>query len=519
MPSFDVIVIGGGTNGLAAAHRLAASGRKVLLLESGPVAGGAAVAQEFAPGFRTPGLAHLANMIDPRVLSGMGLERHGLGFVTTNLTSTALSPTGDHLVLEGAAGAILKGSVSDADRKTWAALRQQLLAFAGVLAPFKAITAPRIAKGVGNDYFKLAKLGLGVRMLGKADFREFLRMILINVYDVLNDELTDPRLKGLLAFDATLGSWLGPRSPNSLILLLNRLAGEAAGQRGAIALPKGGMGAVAAAMVSAATAAGVTLRTGTAVESLIIEDDRATGVRLAGGEEMRAGLVVSAISPKTTFLSLVGPRHLDAGFVGRIRNVKSRGAAAKLHLALKGVPDFRGADLKSRLVIAPSETAVELAFNAVKYGEVPARPVMEIVIPSAHEPGFAPDGQHVLSAVVQFAPHAPKGDRDGIRLEYVRNTLGILEEHAPGLGDLITHAELLMPYDIEAKYGMIGGNWHHGELSVEQMLFLRPTPGIAQYSTPINGFCLAGAGSHPGGGISGAPGWNAAGRIISEVRA
>ncbi len=519
MPSFDVIVIGGGTNGLAAAHRLQKSGRKVLVLESAAVAGGAAVAQEFAPGFRTPGLAHIANMIDGRVMAGMDLARNGLGFVSANLNSTALSPNGDHLVLEGAAGATLKGAVSDAERKNWAALRKQLMAFAGVLAPFKQITAPRIAKGVGNDYFRLAKFGLGVRMLGKKDFREFLRMILINVYDVLNDELTDKRLKGLLAFDATLGSWLGPRSPNSLILLLNRLAGETAGQRGAIALPQGGMGAVAAAMVKAATASGVALRTGAVVESLIIEEDRATGVRLVGGEELRASLVVSAISPKTTFLKLVGPRHLDAGFTKRISDQKSRGAAAKLHLALKAAPNFMGADLKSRLVIAPSETEVELAYNAVKYGEVPKRPVMEIIIPSAHESGFAPEGQHVLSAVVQFAPHAPKAGTEAARAEMLENTLAMLEEHAPGIRALVTHAELLMPYDIEARHGMVGGNWHHGELSVEQMLFLRPIAGMAQYSTPIDGLWLAGAGCHPGGGISGASGWNAAERIIKEVRA
>lgn len=519
MPSFDVIVIGGGTNGLAAALRLQKSGRKVLVLESAEVAGGAAVSHEFAPGFRAPGLAHIANMIDPRVASGMDLARHGLGFVTTNLNSTALSATGDHLVLEGVAGATLKGTVSDAERKSWAALRKQLLAFAGVLAPFKQITAPRIAKGVGNDYFKLAKFGLGVRMLGKADFREFLRMILINVYDVLNDELTDKRLKGLLAFDATMGSWLGPRSPNSLILLLNRLAGEAAGQRGAIALPKGGMGSVAAAMVKAVTAAGVTLRTGAVVENLILEQDRAVGVRLAGGEELRARLVVSAISPKTTFLKLVGPRDLDAGFAKRISDQKSRGAAAKLHLALKAAPNFRGADLKSRMVIAPSEEAVELSYNAVKYGEVPKRPVMEIIIPSAHEKGHAPDGQHVLSAVVQFAPHAPKAGADAARAAMLENTLAMLEEHAPGIRALVTHAELLMPYDIEARYGLVGGNWHHGELSVEQMLFNRPVAGIAQYATPIEGLWLAGAGCHPGGGISGAAGWNAAERIIKEVRA
>ena len=198
MPSFDVILVGGGTNGLACAARLQRAGRKVLVLEAADTAGGAAVAHDFAPGFRTPGLAHLVNMLDPRVSEGMDLARHGLSYVSANLSSTALDAAGDHLVLEGAAGATIKGSLSAADRKSWKALRAQLLAFAGVLAPFRAITPPRIAKGVGNDYLKLAKLGLGVRMLGKADFREFLRMILINVADVAEDELTDDRLKGLL---------------------------------------------------------------------------------------------------------------------------------------------------------------------------------------------------------------------------------------------------------------------------------------------------------------------------------
>ncbi|MBL9051185.1 MAG: NAD(P)/FAD-dependent oxidoreductase [Tabrizicola sp.] len=514
MPSFDLIVIGGGTNGLAAAHRLQKSGRKVLVLDSATTPGGTAVASEFAPGYRSPGLAHVANMIDPRVASGMALDRHGLAFVAENLASTAVSATGDHLVLEGAAGAVLKGTISEADRKAWAELRRQLLAFAGGLQPFKAMTPPRLSRGADNPMLTLARHALGIRMMGKADFREFLRMILINVYDVLNDELEDPRLKGLLAFDATLGSWLGPRSPNTLIQLLNRYAGEASGQRAALALPKGGMGAVAAAMLRAAEAAGVNVRSQARVEGIILEDGRAKGVRLAGGEEIRAGCIVSAIGPKQTFLDLVGPRQLDTGFVNQIRNLKSRGAAAKLHLALTGTPDFRGADLRTRLVIAPSEAAVELAYNPVKYGEVPAHPVMEIILPSAHEPGFAPAGGHVLSAIVQYAPYAPKAGKDAARAEMLENTLSVLETHAPGIRGLVAHAELLMPYDIEARYGLAGGNWHHGELSVEQMLFLRPVAGMAQYQTPVEGLWLASAGAHPGGGISGAPGWNAAERII-----
>ncbi len=500
MPSYDVIIIGAGTNGLACAAKLAASGRKVLVLEAGATAGGGAITYEFAPGFQVSGLAHLYQGLDPRVVAGMKLESANSAQA---LLTTALSATGDHLTIKGA-------HVSGGpDAAAYAMLHKRLTSFAGVLAPFRAMAPPRIAKGVGNKYLRLAKLGLGLRMLGKDEFREFLRMILINVADVLDDDLTDDRLKGALAFDATLGAWLGPRSPNSLILLLNRLSMGAS-----IYIPKGGMGSVTAAMEHAVLAAGASLRLNAAVARVIVEADRAVGVTLATGEELRGGVVISAINPRTTFQKLVGPQHLDAGFFKRTHHIRSRGGAGKLHLALKGPPDFRGADLKSRLVIAPSIRAVENSFNAVKYGEVPDMPVIEIVLPSAHDAGFAPVGCHTLSAIVQFAPHDPIASHDAARAKMLENTLAVLETHAPGIRDMIAHAELLMPYDIEARFGMVGGNWHHGELAVEQMLFLRPLPEAAQYSTPLPGLWLAGAGNHPGGGITGAAGWNAAERIL-----
>ena len=500
MPSYDAIIIGAGTNGLACAGRLALSGRKVLVLEAGEVAGGGANTVEFAPGFRVSGLAHLYQGLDPRVVAGMKLDAV---LPATVLPTTALSSLGDHLTIQGAS---LSGGP---DAAAYFALHKRLTAFAGVLAPFRALTPPRIAKGVGNDYLRLAKLGLGLRLLGKEEFREFLRMILINVADVLDDDLTDDRLKGALAFDATLGAWLGPRSPNSLILLLNRLS-----MGPSLAAPKGGMGVVTQAMVRAVENAGVALRLNAQVARVIVEGDRAVGVTLASGEDARAPLVISAINPRVTFQQLVGPQHLDAGFYKRTHHVRSRGGAAKLHLALSGTPDFRGADLKSRLVIAPSIRVVENSFNAVKYGEVPPRPVLEAVLPSAHEAGFAPDGCHTLSAIVQFAPHDPKAGKEAARAQMLENTLAVLETHAPGIRAMISHAELLMPYDIEARYGMAGGNWHHGELAVEQMLFLRPMPEAAQYSTPLPGLWLAGAGNHPGGGITGAAGWNAATQIV-----
>ncbi len=498
MPSFDAIVIGGGTNGLACAARLAMKGARVTLLEAGEMPGGGAAVREFAPGYLAPALAHTTRGMDARVMTGMGLERHGLSF----------HPALPTMVLGADPLTVMRGKTSGPDAEAHAALHAKLSEFARVLAPFRALTPPRLTS-TGNEWGKLARLGLGIRALGRADFREFLRMILINIADVAEDELTDDRLKGLLAFDATLGAWLGPRSPNSLILLLNQLA---IGPD--ILVPKGGMAALAGAMTKAAEAAGVTLRSNSAVARVMVEGDRAVGVELASGEVLRAGVIISAISPRVTFQKLVGPRHLDAGFFARVQHIRSRGGAAKLHLALTAAPTVP--DLMARMVIAPSVRVVEDAFNPVKYGEVPQAPVLEFVMPSAFDAGLAPEGHHILSATVQFAPHAPKAGLAAARAAMLENTLRVLETHVPGLRGQIAHAELLMPQDIEARFGMVGGNWHHGELAVEQMLFLRPLREAAQYGTPLPGLYLASAGSHPGGGINGAAGWNAAERVLHE---
>jgi len=495
MPSFDTIIIGAGPNGLAVAHRLATRGVKVLVLEAAETPGGGAF------------LSHLSYNLDPRVEKAMKLAGHGLEWQTTNLATTALSPDGNHLRLEGPIAARLSGDISDADRKAWAALRARLLRFAAVLSPLNQMTPPRVAKGAGNPMLKLAMIGLRARMLGAADFRELGRILLTNVHDLLDDELADPRLKGALAFDATLGGWLGPRSPNSVLPWLVRLSGQTAGVQGALGLPKGGMAALGAAMARAAEAQGVTLRCAARAARIIVEDERVQGVALVSGEELRASRVVSTVAPKTTLLGLIGPRHLDAGLTTRARHQKARGAAAKLQLTLRGLPDFQGANPKDRLLIAASEHAVETAFNPVKYGRTPDAPVMEIILPTAHEP--VPDLNHRLSAIVQFAPHAPP-DRKAARADMLAACLRQLETHAPGIGALVESAEILMPYDIEDRFGLPGGQWHAGELSVEQMLFLRPLPGIAQYRGPVPGLWLASAGCHPGGGVSGSAGWNAA---------
>ena len=490
MPSCDVVIIGAGVNGLAAALRLARAGRSVVVVDR-DIPGGTARVHEFHPGYRAA-LAHLWQGLDPRL--GVTVPATRVTTVVTGLQPLRLA------TLTGKAEGL-----APEDLAAWEEMRARLTRFARVLAPFRAMTPPRI-KGA-NDLFALSRIGLSIRGMGAADFRELLRVALINVADLLEDDLTDDRLMGLCAFDATLGAWMGPRSPNSLFVWLNRIA---AGEQ--LSFPQGGPAAGIHALTTACAAAGVQVIAGDAVARIDIAADRAVGLTLASGDHVAAGTVLSAIAPQATF-ALVPPDHHDTGMMRAVRAIRSRGGAAKLHLALTGAPAFPGAQLTDRIVLAPSVDAVEQAWNPGKYGEVPARPVMEIVIPSAHDATLAPSGGQVLSAIVQFAPHAPR-DPDATRAAMLDNTLTVLEEAAPGLRALIAHAELLLPSDIEHRYGLQGGNWHQAELSVEQMLFLRPFHGAAQYRTPIPGLWLGGAGSHPGGGINGTAGWNAACALI-----
>lgn len=518
MTSFDAIIIGGGHNGLVAATTLAKAGRKVLVLEAAGDVGGAARTEEFAPGFRVSSIAHVLNRLHPDVVKSLELEKHGLTLARGDFVpSVALSKDGPPLVLHGAYGEVLTGA-RPSEQSAWKELRAQLLRYAGILKPFLARRPPDLG---GMSLLETAALGqsaLALKKLGKEDMRDFLRVLLMNVADLLDEQLEDDRLKGLLAFDATLGSHLGPRSPTSLLGLYYRLAGETGGAAGAQIVPKGGMGAVVSAIRAAAENVGVTIRTGTPVAKIIIEKGRAVGVRLDNGEILPARTIVSAINPATTFLDLVGPREIDTGFVRKVRNIRMKGDAAKLNLALDRPPQFAGvdaADHRGRLVIAPSPDHVERAFNPSKYGEFSIEPVMEITLPSLADPSLAPSGACVLSAVVQYAPYAPKEGWDAGRPKFLTAIMAQLETYAPGIGKSVVHAELLTPADIETRYRMPGGHWHHGELQADQMLMSRPVSGWSGYDTPIEGLFLASAGSHPGGGVSGAPGLNAARRIIA----
>ena len=518
MAARDAIVVGAGHNGLACAGFLAKAGLKVLVLEAQDRVGGMARTSEVAPGFHVPELAHLLHLLHPRVEGELRLSQHGLKLAAADLPTVALHP-GRAPILLPSDPARAQG-ISASDRDAWAALRGRLMRFARALEPFRGEPPPRLGGSAGrSDLARLARMGWAIRRLGREETREFLRLIAINIADVVEEELADRQLQGVVAFDAVLGTGYGPRAPGTLLTLLYRLAGAVGGKQGAVALPKGGMGGVAAAFGRAATTAGAELRLNAPVDHLVIEDGRATGVVLAGGERLEARIVVSNLDPKRTFLDLVGPRHLDAGFLRRIRNIRARGAAAKLNLALDGLPEAPGLDpghLGGRIVVAPVVAELERAADAIKYRRHSERPVIEAVIPTLHDPGLAPAGKHVLSAIVQYAPPEIEGGwTEAARRRFADLALAELESVLPGLRSLVRAESLLLPGDIARLTGASGGHWHHGELAIDQMLMLRPVPGAERYATPIDGLYLCGAGCHPGGGVMGAPGMNAAGRILT----
>jgi phytoene dehydrogenase-like protein len=506
----DAIIIGAGHNGLVCASYLARAGMKVACLEASDAAGGMAAARTIDDDYHFPGLAHVAYPISQAIRKDLQLDKFGYS-TGRPIDTVALDAAGNHLTI--AARGICGEGLSDADVNAFPAFASQYRDFAAAMRPLFENTAPRLKDMPFADKKTLAKLGWNIRMgLGRDAMYEFLRVAAMNIYDVVEDEFEDDRLKGAIAADAVMGSAMGPRSPGTVLTWLQRRQGEINGP-----LSQQSAGKLVDALTQSAESAGVSIHLNSVVEEILVEKGKAFGVKLASGEMLKAKTIISNADPRLTFTSLVGAPQLDAMFANRVTQIRGSGVVAKLNLALSGKPEFTGlpeSQLGERLFVAPSTKYVEHAFNASKYNQYSDNPVLEITIPSLHDSGLAPEGQHVMSVNVAFVPYDLEGGWEEQKTSLAYKLISQIGQFAPNLKSLVVDHEFLTPHDIENEFRALRGHWHHGELSIHQSFMMRPLYGAAQYDTPIDGLFLCGAGSHPGGGLTGLPGRNAAKRIL-----
>ncbi len=518
MTDNKLIVVGAGHNGLTCAAYAAKEGFDVLVLEAAEQVGGAACTMEFAPGFRVSSGAHVLGNLDPKVAQDLDLASHGLRMAAQDMPMVALAEDGQsHIVLDESG--VRSGPVSQRDREGLAEFRRRTARYAALLAKFYARKPIRLAPDDWSELRHAARFALDIRLLGRDDMRDLLRIGGINIYDVLNEDFDSPLLKAAISMDAVLGVRLGPRSNNTVLNYLHRLVGGDGPWAGAVALPAGGMGSVTGALRKAAEAQGARVRTGARVARITHEHGRVNGVQLADGEQLNASIVVSNADPRTTLFELVGAGNFETGFARRVNNIRMQGYAAKLHLALDQLPAFAGLDpalLGGRLMLAPDMQYIERAFDCAKYNQYSASPVMEITVPSVTDSSLVPMGKHVLSAVVQYAPYSLESGWEQGAGAFTQLCVDTLAAYAPELPQHIIASELLSPLDMERRFGMTGGHWHHGEFAFDQFLMLRPVAGAARYAMPMQGLYLCGAGTHPGGGVMGTAGRNAARALTEE---
>ena len=516
MKSYDVLVIGAGHNGMAASIKLANSGRKVLLLENSSQPGGMASSKDICDGFKSPTLAHLINHLSSRSINELNLTKFGLETNNFIIPSISINSSGEHISVFNNYKSNSE-NLSSKDKENLERLIKRLTFQSSLLKRF-LFDAPVNNNNITfSKKLKFLKTGLDLRLRGKEEFQEFFRMILMCVADVLEEEIDNDLLKGLLAFDGTLGINLGPRSPTSLMGLLYKISGEFNGQRGIQVLPKGGIKNLVDAFYKSAISSGVETIFNQEVESLILEDNKVVGVKTKNGQEYKANIVLSSVSPIKTFLKFIGPKRLDTGVLRELNSLRYKGNVSKSNLALDKVPtsEFLKPELlKSRIVYAPSIDHIEENFNPSKYKELPKDPNLEVLFPSIIDETLSPKGSAIASIIVQNTPYDLKNGWEKSREQFCENILSKLELIFPNLKKSIISTQFLSPSDIEDQFNVPGGHWHHSELQIDRMYSLRPIFKFSNYNTPIENLYICGAGTHPGGGISGISGINSANQIL-----
>ncbi len=575
---WDAVIIGGGHNGLLTAAYLARAGLRVLVLERRPVLGGASCTEALWPGYRVSTAAYSCSLLQERVIRELDLRRYGYRIYPRDPTFFRPHPDGSYFLLwqdmKKSCAEIARYSPNDAD--AYPLFEDHLERLARLVEKLLFVTPPDLARASLADLLRLGRLGWDWWRMEPAARVGELKIFSQSAAEFLDEWFESDQLKVTLATNAITGTFAGPRSPGTAYILLHHVMGKVNGHRGLWGYVRGGMGMVAEAIAASARAANASIRTNAEVDRILIRDARAEGVLLRNGAEIHARVIVSNADPKRTFLGLVGEKELEPEFVRQVRNIQMQGCVLKINLALDALPEFkaapeiRGGVHRALIHICPSTDYLERAFDDAKYGRPSAQPFLEISIPTAYDDTLAPPGKHVMGIFLQYAPYdlkpSPEGGKAGqgfsersgdpafsagspdmqesekigpsgpevesardsdlsgaggwpvIKDSYADSVMDLIEDYAPGFKSRILHRQVLSPLDLEETFGLTGGHIFHGEMLPHQLFALRPVPGWAAYRTPIRNLYLCGAGTHPGGGVMGAPGANAARAILHSLR-
>jgi phytoene dehydrogenase-like protein len=520
---YDAIIIGGGHNGLVNAAYLARAGKKVLVLERRHLVGGAAVTEEIFPGFKFSVCSYVVSLLRPEIIRDLDLPRHGLEILPLDGTFTPM-PNGDHLWRVNdhskTRREILRHSRVDAE--AYDEYGQAMMKMAQFVKPILSMTPPDLGRLGLQDLNTLRFLARRFQALPASDKYNQIQLMTMSAADFLDQWFETDVLKATMSASGIIGTFLGVRSPGTAYVLLHHYMGEIDGAFRSWGFARGGTGAISNAIADAGREAGVEIRTTSPVTKILVKNGKASGVVLENGDEISASIVSSSVDPNLTFIKMIEPGQLPDDFLEEVRRYKYRGSSGKVNLALDALPDFKcmpgvGRHLRGAISISPGVEYMERAYDDAKYGDYSKHPYIDMVIPSLTDPSVAPPGKHVLSCFVQYAPYKLKqGTWDDKREAFGDTVINTIAEYAPNIKNIIVGRQVLTPLDLEREWGLTEGNIFQGELSLEQLFFLRPVPGWAQYRTPIKNLYMCGSATHPGGGIMGAPGRLAAMEILKD---
>lgn len=522
---YDAIVIGGGHNGLTHAAYLARAGKKVLVLERRHIVGGAAVTEEVFPGFKFSVCSYVVSLLRPEIIRDLDLPRHGLEILPLDGTFTPML-NGDYLWRVNDHGKSRREIArhSKLDAEAYEEFGKAMQAMCRFVKPILSMVPPDPTSLNPKDLMKLLFLGKRFQGLDAQAKYDQVQLMTMSAIDFLDQWFETDVLKATMSASGIIGTFLGVRSPGTAYVLLHHYMGEIDGAFRAWGFARGGTGAISNAIAGAALELGVEIRTKAGISKILVKNGKANGVVLENGDEIYADVISSSVDPRLTFTKFLEPSELPSDFLEEVNRYKFRGSSGKVNLALDALPNFKalpgeGLHLRGAISISPSVEYMERAYDDAKYGNFSRNPYIDCVIPSLTDPSLAPPGKHVMSCFVQYAPYklAPGLHWDTEKEKFGDTVINTIAQHAPNIKDIILHRQIVTPLDLEREFGLSEGNIFQGELSLEQLFFLRPVPGWAQFRTPIKNLYMCGSAAHPGGGIMGAPGRLAAVEVLKDI--